>query len=447
MATKNVFAHPIDQTSIELYIQEDWNGTELEPGQIRGVHTLNWVQAAGLVSDDGSSDVLPESFDPYVDTLLAYIQQNLSIENNSDQCDIHNIAIPEQKRENITVVGLFITFRVSCPSEIDDLRIENTFLIKEYATQKNYVSIYAKPAELIDARNLDTKNTVWDVDINPDVDVSGIGTGNDSTTNEEQREVNFDDSLPQKTEGIQGADKLLGRLSGFLEGQGSWGMIVVLLITFLIGLLHTLEAGHSKVILASMMIDERMDIKQGFWYVVVFTLTHMADIVVIGVVLLLLNTVVDIASQLSQIQLFANYILLGMGLFMFFRALSDILKHRMQHAQGYEHDHHHNHDHDHSHEIRGQTLKEQLTVAFITGLAPCLMGWSVFLLILAAGQTLLLLPAVISFGLGIFAGLLAVMLVTVRLKDAIQSKVNWIGEYSPLISAGILIVVAVLLIV
>ena len=71
------------------------------------------------------------------------------------------------------------------------------------------------------------------------------------------------------------------------------------------------------------------------------------------------------------------------------------------------------------------------------------MGWSVLLLILAAGQVWLIVPAVVVFGLGIGAGLFLVMIAMVYLKDKVHGRFSTIGLYAPMLSALVLIMTAV----
>ena len=467
-----VAAHPIDTTAVELFVEEDWNGAALPETTMRGVHTLNWLEALALIgTTDPAVDTLVD-LSIYEPLLFSYLRDNLTIENRERACDLTDLTLPPQTRDEIVIGGVYLTFTVVCPDPLSALGIEATFLIDKFPQQANYVAVYQTPTTLIGDTTLTPETTSWSLDL----PIPSVG---DTPAQAELQPAATTTATDQPCTTITAAsdstyaDRVLGWLPGLLDDTNTLTVALVLGAVFLIGLLHTLEAGHSKVILASLMINKRVDLKKGVWYVVVFTLTHVADIIIIGIALLVLSAFYDAAVLFTEIERVAYIALLGMGVYLLFKALGDIARvhlRRVRHHQAHEHHHHHDHHHDHGHHHHGHghahdhdhdhhhhhdhdhlpeeaTLKEQLTIAFLTGLAPCLMGWSVLFLILAAGEVWLLLPAIVVFGLGIGVGLCLVMLATIYLKDRVHQRFSSVGLYAPLVSALVLVLTAVWLLV
>ena len=440
----NVVAHPLDVTSVEFFVVEDWAGNPVETGTLRAVHTLNWLEALALVGATSTTQTPLVDFTAYETQLFSYLQNNVKISNQGKTCTLTDLSLPEQTSAEVVISGLYLLFTVECEAPLTTLTIEATFLVDKFPNQTNYIGVYRTPSELIADTELSKSVTEWQVAVGRR---GGAGYASAAST-PSSLTTSFTNSNSTY------AERVLGWLPNLLSETNLFTILLVLGAVFLIGLLHTLEAGHSKIILASLMIEKNVTFRKGIWYVVVFTLTHVADIIIIGLVLLALSSFYETAALFTEISRVAYILLLGIGVYLLSKTIANLAhtklhhhKHHHDHAHKEQHTHHHGHSHDHhhdhSHTPHGVTLREQLTVAFLTGLAPCLMGWSVLLLILASGQVWLIVPAILVFGLGIGAGLLLIMIATVYLKDKIHGRFHTIGLYAPLVSALILTITAI----
>jgi ABC-type nickel/cobalt efflux system permease component RcnA len=90
------------------------------------------------------------------------------------------------------------------------------------------------------------------------------------------------------------------------------------------------------------------------------------------------------------------------------------------------------------------TFKEQMVIAFISGLAPCLTGWVIFMLIVSSGNLWLLLPALVAFGIGVFIVLLLFAYFFSIFGDQMATRFNWVTEYAPLVSGLFLLFFSIL---
>lgn len=249
----------------------------------------------------------------------------------------------------------------------------------------------------------------------------------------------------------QGSNNSLNQRSRFssfllnvLKGgkQTTWPL--TLLLVFLLGMLHSLESGHSKTILAALLINKNISLRRSFGYAAVFTITHVADILLLGILFISANLFFNLYSLLPHLQIFALYALLFIATYLLIKSST----HYIQHKLGYEHEHHHHHHHHHDHEHEhgsasaSDDFKHQLYIGFIVGLAPCLFGWSIFMLFLSTGLTWFIIPLILAFAFGIFLSLVLISMAIVKLKDHFMDRIGWLGDISPIISALLLLIFA-----
>src|SRR5690606_9103760 len=97
--------------------------------------------------------------------------------------------------------------------------------------------------------------------------------------------------------------------------------------------------------------------------------------------------------------------------------------------------------------LLGAIHKEQLMIAFVSGLAPCIMGWTIFVLIVSTGALWLLLPAVIAFGIGAFLFLLGLAYLVHLFKDKMISHVQCLSRWTSLISGVLLLITSLVLVI
>lgn len=353
-------------------------------------------------------------FQNYREDISNYISDNFKILSGGELCSVSENTIPEQDQNNVLFgSGLMIESKYKCEKD-GEVVIENTMFV-DRLHHTNSITIYKGSFHNLLQASLLTK------------DVTSLQVGN-ANVEEVKNETQKEDWITKLTSQI-----------------GEVSLFPLMGIVFLLGLLHTLEAGHSKTILGGMLVDKKVDIKQAMGYISIFTITHIADIVLIGVVFLIANSFVDVYSQLPYLQIFSLYSLMFISLYMLLKALVEAINetvHKYQHK--HNHDHHHHHDHDHGHTHLDYDSKKgfgkQILMGFVAGLAPCLFGWTIFMAVLSTRNIWALFPVIISFGLGIFLALTIFALIVLRLKKSVLKEGSIISHLSPILSSLILFI-------
>jgi nickel/cobalt transporter (NicO) family protein len=348
------------------------------------------------------------------------IRKNLVITNNGELCEGRVVDIPKQSSDEILFgLGVMVNLEYDCSEELSIIVIENIFFV-ELPHHTNSVTVFKGSTDNLLQSNLLTP------------EVTSFTVGNVSTKDESDVSKNSTGVLSKLT------SKLTTSSVPILMG-----------VVFLLGFLHTLEAGHSKTILGGLMVNSKMSFKQAVMYALIFTATHIADIVILGIVLLLATSFVDIYAQLPYLQQFSLYALFFISLFLVLKSVGEYVKeliHRRKHKKDGDDIHHHNHDNNHSHDHEHleydekKGLGQQLLMGFVAGLAPCIFGWSIFMAILSTKSVITLFPIIISFGLGIFLSLVLFAFIVWKLKKNIMKEGSIIASLSPIISALILLI-------
>lgn len=453
----SVHAHPIDNTDSYFYLEKEIDGYPLKENEIKMYSYINWTQAGLLVKKD--LDILVydiEELLKYQNIYNQYIKNNIKISNNGDVCPVTIDESPVTEEQISLSLGTRVMGTFTCSSKIDNVKIENTLFLSDFEFESNYTEIYSGDA-LLHALTLDKNRKVYefnakDLKLNPKgnetVDNSASLTADqvmgdvpvDSTTGTQ-------DTGPKESSFISSITDVLFLRANSIKDQS---VPVLLGLVFLLGFLHTVEAGHSKSILASSMVHKKMDLKKGLMYAVVFTVTHLADIIIVGLILLVADNYLNILSNFSMLEKFAGYALFLMAIYLLLKSLRNFLGkwsviNKNLEIHGYDHEH--GHDHDHSHELDpDMSFKDQLILGILAGLAPCVFGWSIFMLILSTNKIWILMPSILSFGLGIFLALAILVFLITHLKTRAYSKFEKIAEISPLVSAVFLLIYSIFLI-
>ncbi|MBN6043000.1 nickel/cobalt efflux protein RcnA [Citrobacter sp. ku-bf4] len=137
----------------------------------------------------------------------------------------------------------------------------------------------------------------------------------------------------------------MGEFSTLLQQGNAWFFIPS---AILLGVLHGLEPGHSKTMMAAFIIAIKGTIKQAVMLGLAATLSHTAVVWLIALGGMYISRAFTAESVEPWLQLISAFIILGTATWMFWRTwqgernwLAD-----MQHdAHGHHHDHHEHHDH------------------------------------------------------------------------------------------------------
>lgn len=250
---------------------------------------------------------------------------------------------------------------------------------------------------------------------------------------------------------------LMGEFSTLLQQGNGWFFIPS---AILLGILHGLEPGHSKTMMAAFIIAIKGTVKQAVMLGLAATLSHTAIVWLIALGGMYLSRAFTAQSVEPWLQLISAIIILSTACWMFWRTWrgeQQWLAGNHHHDHHHDHDHGHDHDHDHDHDhhghihpegatskayqdaherahaadiqrrFDGQTVTNgQILLFGLTGgLIPCPAAITVLLICIQLKAFTLGATMVLSFSLG-----LALTLVTVGVGAAIsvqQAAKRWSG--------------------
>ncbi|MYP55719.1 nickel/cobalt efflux protein RcnA [Salmonella enterica subsp. enterica serovar Kentucky] len=243
----------------------------------------------------------------------------------------------------------------------------------------------------------------------------------------------------------------MGEFSTLLQQGNGWFFIPS---AILLGILHGLESGHSKTMMAAFIIAIKGTVKQAVMLGLAATLSHTAIVWLIALGGMYLSRAFTAQSVEPWLQLISAIIILSTACWMFWRTWRG---EQQWLAGNHHHDHHHDHGHDHDHDHHGhihpegatskayQDAHERAHAADIQrrfdgqtvtnghillfgltgGLIPCPAAITVLLICIQLKAFTLGATMVLSFSLG-----LALTLVTVGVGAAIsvqQAAKRWSG--------------------
>ncbi|EAB8010770.1 nickel/cobalt efflux protein RcnA [Salmonella enterica] len=249
----------------------------------------------------------------------------------------------------------------------------------------------------------------------------------------------------------------MGEFSTLLQQGNGWFFIPS---AILLGILHGLEPGHSKTMMAAFIIAIKGTVKQAVMLGLAATLSHTAIVWLIALGGMYLSRAFTAQSVEPWLQLISAIIILSTACWMFWRTWrgeQQWLAGNHHHDHDHDHDHGHDHDHDHDHDhhghihpegatskayqdaherahaadiqrrFDGQTVTNgQILLFGLTGgLIPCPAAITVLLICIQLKAFTLGATMVLSFSLG-----LALTLVTVGVGAAIsvqQAAKRWSG--------------------
>lgn len=247
----------------------------------------------------------------------------------------------------------------------------------------------------------------------------------------------------------------MGEFSTLLQQGNAWFFIPS---AILLGVLHGLEPGHSKTMMAAFIIAIKGTIKQAVMLGLAATLSHTAIVWLIALGGMYISKAFTAQAVEPWLQFVSAIIILGTAFWMFWRTWQGeqnwLTQTHHDHHHDHDHDHHHHHDHDHNHaalaglsegskeyqdaherahanDIQRRFAGKEVTNGQILlfgltgGLIPCPAAITVLLICIQLKAFTLGATMVLCFSLG-----LAITLVTVGVGAAIsvqQAAKRWSG--------------------
>ncbi|ECD9503662.1 nickel/cobalt efflux protein RcnA [Salmonella enterica subsp. diarizonae] len=147
----------------------------------------------------------------------------------------------------------------------------------------------------------------------------------------------------------------MGEFSTLLQQGNGWFFIPS---AILLGILHGLEPGHSKTMMAAFIIAIKGTVKQAVMLGLAATLSHTGIVWLIALGGMYLSRAFTAESVEPWLQLISAIIILSTACWMFWRTWRG----EQQWLAGNHHDHDHDdHDHDHDHDHHGHIHPEGAT--------------------------------------------------------------------------------------
>ncbi|WP_447215062.1 nickel/cobalt efflux protein RcnA [Citrobacter pasteurii] len=145
----------------------------------------------------------------------------------------------------------------------------------------------------------------------------------------------------------------MGEFSTLLQQGNAWFFIPS---AILLGVLHGLEPGHSKTMMAAFIIAIKGTIKQAVMLGLAATLSHTAIVWLIALGGMYISKAFTAQAVEPWLQFVSAIIILGTAFWMFWRTWQGEQNwltqthHDHHHDHDHNHDHHHHHEHDHHHD-------------------------------------------------------------------------------------------------
>jgi len=222
--------------------------------------------------------------------------------------------------------------------------------------------------------------------------------------------------------------------SGLNEGD-VLKILITMFFVFILGVLHSLEGGHGKIILISHLIDNNKGFLSGMLFSLFLSITHILDILIVGLIFYFLSSFFNFSDYIIQIQVISISILFGISLFMLTRAIIYIRK--KKNVSGGE---------EKLLRLKMEKNKSKgklgtIGLAILSGLAPCPFGWAILMTIMSINKIQWVFPIILLFGMGIFFFLLVLSFVIVFFKRLSVNRLNnSVLRYMPLVSSLFLII-------
>ncbi len=213
---------------------------------------------------------------------------------------------------------------------------------------------------------------------------------------------------------------------------GSLGIFGLYAATFFLGVIHAVEPGHGKTVVAAYLVGTKGRNTDAVLLGIVVTLTHTLSIIVLAVIAKFTSKYYSEEVLHSYIGIVSSLIIFGIGVWMMkarWTALKDPspahhhkhLFHSHEHG-AHSHTHHHSHSHDHSHdhkhshnpEYRQFDMRGLIFLGISGGIIPCPAAIAILLAAVSTGNIGKGLGLVLVFGAGLAAALVGIGLAVIN---------------------------------
>jgi len=186
---------------------------------------------------------------------------------------------------------------------------------------------------------------------------------------------------------------------------------------FILGMLHALEPGHGKSVVAAYILGTKADLKDAILLGTTITISHTAVIFLLGILSIYLLESLNVDVVHDMMSVVGGLILIAVGIWIIRSYL-------------------------HPHEHKVDTKKGVITLGLSAGLVPCPAALAVLLLSISSGNLIDGLIYVAIFSIGLAISLTGLAVAFVESKELIKKYVgNRKVSKLPLISGSIIILI------
>ncbi|MCH8518505.1 hypothetical protein LAT59_01970 [Candidatus Gracilibacteria bacterium] len=453
----------------------------VEGNEVIGSSSFHPFQIDYLLRKHNRSTPKAEEFMVESDFIEGYIRDNITLKNKGKLCNIYEIQLQEIDAVVIFFQGVELKYRFRCDEDVVDGIVEISFF-SEIGRQTNMLEVLLEgeggvyqiyepldPKYQVLAFNTIARAYTFEGSFLEDQTASRYETqereGKDVDENEYCNVLDFDalgythlgdmsmcDILEENESSFMlGTNTQVGhdvrpslrsqpeqeslvesiyfqvekRLGEYLQGGkvnvfGLWGIV------FLLGFLHAAGPGHSKSILAGLMLDSRTSFKGGLSYIISYTLTHYIDIIVFSLILYIFLQSFDITSYYNLMQYISVVILFGLSIYLLYRAIRG-LKHSGDCSCC---------------QSQNRKNKSPIYLGVFSGIVPCMLAWTLFFLLSSIAMLEYLFPVVIALMSGTFVFLFLLLVMIQGFRSYGFLRYTRYLRYTPILSAVILLSVS-----
>ena len=219
---------------------------------------------------------------------------------------------------------------------------------------------------------------------------------------------------------------------------GSFGILGIYAATFVLGIMHAVEPGHGKMVVAAYLVGTRGRNIDAMILGLIVTFTHTFSIIVLAVLVKFTARYYSEEMLHSYLGLISSLLILGIGIWMMktrWEALKDPSKARHHKHLFHSGDHDHTHSHHHHSDDHGKAqdfnLRGLALLGISGGIIPCPAAIAILLASVSTGNIGKGLGLVIIFSLGLALALVAIGLIIVNSLKAGEKFLNT-QKYAPL---------------
>lgn len=473
--TVNTYAHPLDISNSTIGIKNNKVNitTYFHSFEVDYLLKINWIKNNSIEEYFENKEIIEK-----------YITNNISLKNNQEYCKIRDFEFFKEEIYNIVTDWFKISYKIECKNRINNFNLEiNYFTNFPLQTNKVKIYNLNKWIDLmlykvltpkinhIEIKDLDKFKAQKKIDSDCDwlwnedekiykTDPYKIDTDWDNYSdfeevtdwqnplnkeywpwqeyrgkllpikcNEKQIQINKTANKETELKKYNNLDsnsywseylkKILIYISNYIN-KNEWNLFYIFIIVYILWIIHAIWPWHSKSLLVAYTIEKENWYKKGLIYALIFSITHILDILILFWITTLAFQYIDVAKYNYYIQVVSISTLFIFSIYLVYKAFFNKINCKKKE-------------------------KKTLMIAFLSGLAPCSFAWSIYFLLLSLGKLSFILPLIIALWLWILSTLIMIVIITVFIKEKSLSKTKTFSKYSSKISALIILSISLFL--